>query len=52
MATVAPTHGMGIPRVHAWVLERLGFWPLELGELRRKIDEEIAKQPAVEGKRP
>ena len=40
-------------RLHAWVLERQGYWDFELGELRRKIDEELAKQPAAgEGQRP
>lgn len=34
--------GWGMPRVHAWVLERQGYWPHELGELRRKLLVELA----------
>ena len=29
-------------RVHAWVLERQGYWPSEFAELRRKMREDIA----------
>lgn len=36
----------GMARVHARVMEAQGFWPHELGELRRKLREEIASQPA------
>jgi hypothetical protein len=50
-ATAPSPHGFGMRRVHAWVLERQGYWNYELGELRRKLDEEIAKQPA-EGRTP
>ena len=52
-ATAPSPHGFRMARLHAWVLERQGYWDFELGELRRKIDEELAKQPAAgEGQRP
>jgi hypothetical protein len=31
-----------MPRVHTWLLERQGYWPHELGELRRKLLVELA----------
>jgi hypothetical protein len=37
--------GWNMPRVHAWVLERQGYWPREFAELRRKMREDIAAQP-------
>jgi tetratricopeptide (TPR) repeat protein len=37
-----PPSGWGMPRVHTWVLERQGYWPHELGELRRKLLVELA----------
>lgn len=38
--------GYKMSRLHAWVLERQGYWDFELGELRRKIDAELAAQEA------
>lgn len=33
--------GWNMGRVHAWVLERQGYWPYELGRLRRNLEAEI-----------
>lgn len=43
-----PRFGMG--RVHAWVLERQGYWPREMAELRRKLHEEIAAAPPADAR--
>jgi tetratricopeptide (TPR) repeat protein len=32
----------GMARLHAWVLARQGYWPHELGELRRKLRDQLA----------
>lgn len=34
--------GFGMPSVHAWVLERQGYWDYEMRVLRAKLDAEIA----------
>lgn len=34
-------HGWGMPRLHQYVLERQGYWPFELGLLRRKLVREL-----------
>jgi protein O-mannosyl-transferase len=34
--------GEGMPRLHAWVLARQGYWPRELAQLRRKLETELA----------
>jgi tetratricopeptide (TPR) repeat protein len=34
--------GWNMPRVHAWVLERQGYWPREFAELRRKMRQDLA----------
>lgn len=34
--------GEGMPRLHAWVLARQGYWPRELAQLRRKLEAELA----------
>jgi hypothetical protein len=38
--------GWKMPRLHQWVLERQGYWPREFAELRRKMREDLAAQPA------
>ena len=38
--------GWSMPRLHQWVLDRQGYWPHELAELRRKMREDLAAQPA------
>jgi protein O-mannosyl-transferase len=42
-------HGWSMRRVHAWVLERQGYWPHEMSALRRKLREEIAREDAARG---
>jgi hypothetical protein len=36
-----------MPRLHQWVLERQGYWRHEFSELRRKMREDLATQPAT-----
>lgn len=43
--------GWTMQRVHAWLLERQGYWTHELGDLRRKLLVELAKPAAAEGAR-
>jgi tetratricopeptide (TPR) repeat protein len=38
--------GRGMPAVHAWVLEKQGYWPYEMAVLRGKLQAEIAKDVA------
>lgn len=38
--------GWNMRRVHAWVLERQGYWPREFAELRRKMREDIVGRQA------
>jgi tetratricopeptide (TPR) repeat protein len=37
--------GFGMPRVHAWVLERQQYWPRELAHLRATLGDDAAHQP-------
>lgn len=37
--------GFGMPRVHAWVLERQQYWPKELAHLRATLRDDAAHQP-------
>ncbi|MFZ0870909.1 MAG: tetratricopeptide repeat protein, partial [Rhodanobacter sp.] len=39
---VAP--GIGMPRVHAWVLQRQQYWPKELARLRATLNEDALRQ--------
>ncbi|MFT3806892.1 tetratricopeptide repeat protein [Arenimonas sp.] len=41
----------GMARLHAKVMQWQGFWPHEMGELRRKLQEEIASRPVEGGDR-
>lgn len=36
--------GFGMPRVHAWVLERQQYWPKELAHLRATLRDDAAQQ--------
>jgi hypothetical protein len=36
--------GRGMPRLHAWVLERQGYWNTEMRVLREKLGSEIGHQ--------
>lgn len=40
-------NGWNMPRLHQWVLERQGYWRHEFSELRRKMREDLATQPAT-----
>jgi protein O-mannosyl-transferase len=44
----APASGM--PRIHAWVLNRQGYWDNELSELQRKLEADANKNSASNGK--
>lgn len=44
--TQAYTPEFGMPRVHAWVLQRQHYWPRELAHLRATLREDAAKQTA------
>jgi hypothetical protein len=37
--------GRGMPRVHAWVLAREGYWPREMSILRATLHAEIERNP-------
>ncbi|GLQ93204.1 tetratricopeptide repeat protein [Dyella acidisoli] len=37
--------GLGMPRVHAWVLEQQDYWPKELARLRATLRSDAASQP-------
>ncbi|HET7662839.1 MAG TPA: hypothetical protein VFK31_04295 [Rhodanobacteraceae bacterium] len=39
------TPGFGMPRVHAWVLEREHYWPHELERLRQTLKQDAAAKP-------
>lgn len=34
----------GMPRIHAWVLERQQYWPKEVAHLRATLDEDVRHQ--------
>jgi hypothetical protein len=36
--------GFGMPRIHAWVLQRQHYWPKELAHLRATLRDDAAKQ--------
>jgi tetratricopeptide (TPR) repeat protein len=36
--------GFGMPRIHAWVLQRQHYWPKELARLRATLRDDAAKQ--------
>jgi hypothetical protein len=44
--TQAYTPEFGMPRVHAWVLQRQHYWARELAHLRATLREDAAKQTA------
>jgi tetratricopeptide (TPR) repeat protein len=51
MAASPPLTAPGMPRIHAWVLRRQGYWERELAGLREKLVQEITRAPAeAEGK--
>jgi hypothetical protein len=35
-----------MPQLHAWILEKQGYWPHEMAVLRAKLRAEIAAAPA------
>jgi hypothetical protein len=37
--------GFGMPRVHAWVLQRQQYWPKELAHLRATLRDDATHQP-------
>jgi tetratricopeptide (TPR) repeat protein len=37
--------GFGMPRIHAWVLQRQHYWPKELARLRATLSKDAAHQP-------
>jgi protein O-mannosyl-transferase len=41
-AEAAP--GIGVPRIHAWVLQRQHYWPKELARLRATLNEDALHQ--------
>jgi hypothetical protein len=44
--------GRGMPRLHAWVLARQGYWPREMSILRAKLQAEIERNPAPQETSP
>ena len=41
-ATRAPASGWNMPRLHAWVLQRQGYWPRAFAGLRREMRTDLA----------
>jgi tetratricopeptide (TPR) repeat protein len=44
--------GPGMPRVHAWLLRRQGYWPRELAILRRKLIIAASEPPVAAAREP
>jgi len=42
-----PKPGIGMPRIHAWVLRKQGWWPEETAYLRKNLEEDAAARAAV-----
>jgi hypothetical protein len=40
--------GLGMPRLHAWVLERQHYWPKELSHLRATLHDDAQQPHAAE----
>lgn len=46
-ARAPPAQGMGMPRLHRWVLERQGYWRNEFDALRRQLRSDLAASEAA-----
>ena len=44
---LGPKPGIGMPRIHAWVLRKQGWWPEETAYLRKNLEEDAAARAAV-----
>jgi len=44
MRKLTPPPELGMPRIHAWVLQREQYWPKEMAHLRAVLNEDANRQ--------